>query len=604
MSGAEAGPARAHGAWSDSRTLEIETPEQVVLGFELADLGSRFLALLVDGALLVASVVTVYIAVSWLGERLPLPAFLGGVGVAGLTLVLFIIAWGYFVWFEAFREGRTPGKRWIGLRVIHDGGHPLTLRGAAIRNLLRVLDAQPGFTWLVGGVSMMLHPQTRRLGDMAAGTLVVRDRGDGRLPAEPEIDPAVAGPPRLSDAEFQALDRFVARHASLDASARTRLAASLSHALASRLSPGQAPDAASFDRLAELHAAESIRRGGDAHSWGGSRQAAALMRRQRAQWEEYRLLLDLAQRRGLAALAEDDLSRFATLYRLVAADLARVRTYGGSGALVYTLERWVGAGHNLLYRPTFRSWRALRDWLTAGFPAAVRRRRVAFGLAAAALFLPAIFTYAAVRLDPGLARELLPPHIIERAELAPERMAEGRGYTDVPEVFMPAFASQLIANNVQVTFMAFAAGLLFGIGSLLLLAMNGVFFGAVTAAYDVNGGGALIWTFVAPHGVIELTAACIAGAAGLHMGSALLMPGRRSRADALTLRAREAVSLLAGTTLMLIVAGLIEGFISPSALPIAVRLTVAALAALACAAYLLSGIQRGETEPDPAPARA
>jgi uncharacterized membrane protein SpoIIM required for sporulation/uncharacterized RDD family membrane protein YckC len=581
----------------NARTVEIDTPEQVVLGFELADLGSRFLALVLDGLLLATSIVAIVASAFWLQGRVGLPAFLEGIGVAGLTLLLFGMVWGYFVYFEAFREGRTPGKKWVGLRVVHDGGHPLTLRGAAIRNLLRVIDAQPGLTWLAGGLSMMLHPQTKRLGDLAAGTLVVRDRGDGSLPDQAALTLAIAGPPRLTDAEFEALDRFLGRQGTLEKAARERLVLALADALASRLPPALNGDTTVAERLAELHAEESLRRGGDARSWGGSRQAAELMRRQRARWEEYRSLLDRAQRSGLAALPEADLPRFAALYRLVAADLARARTYGGSGALVYTLERWVGAGHNLLYRPALRSWSALRDWLIAGFPRLVRARRHAVGLATAALFLPAIVSYTMVRLNPALARDLLPPALIERAELAPERLAAGQGYTEVPEVFMPAFASRLIANNVQVTFLAFAGGILFGVGTLLLLAFNGVFLGAVAAIYDVNGAGVLLWTFVAAHGVVELAAACIAGAAGLRMGSALLLPGRNTRIDALTERAREAVSLLAGTTMMLIIAGLIEGFISPAPIPATVKLSFAAVIALLCLAYLLGAGRRAPAAP-------
>jgi uncharacterized membrane protein SpoIIM required for sporulation len=176
--------------------------------------------------------------------------------------------------------------------------------------------------------------------------------------------------------------------------------------------------------------------------------------------------------------------------------------------------------------------------------------------------------------------------------MAPDRATAGRGYVDVPEVFMPVMSSGIIANNVQITFFAFASGILAGAGTIMLLLFNGVHLGSVAGLYDASGGGRLLWTFVAPHGVIELTAACIAGGAGVWMGSALILPGRSTRMHALTVRAREAVALLAGTTALLIVAGLIEGFISPAPISTEAKLVVAAVAALACFAYLLAGGRR------------
>jgi uncharacterized membrane protein SpoIIM required for sporulation len=434
----------------------------------------------------------------------------------------------------------------------------------------------------------MLHPQTKRLGDLAAGTLVVRDRGDGRLPEEESLRRLDAGPALLTDAEFEALDRFVARQATLEAKARERLSAGLADALGAKLPVREAQPIT--DRLAILHAEEARKRAGTApHARYGTPQSAALVATRRTRWQEYEVLLAAARKRGLAGLSEAEVSRFAELYRLVTADLARVRTYGGSGELVYTLERWVGAGHNVFYRADERTWVALEQWLVSGFPVLVRKRWRPIAVAATALFLPAIIAYTAVRLNAAVARDLLPAAVIAEAESAPERAMQGRGYADVPEVFMPVMSSGIIANNVQITFFAFAGGILAGAGTILLLLFNGVHLGSIAGLYDASGGGRLLWTFVAPHGVIELTAVCIAGGAGIWMGSALILPGRATRMHALTVRARDAVSMLAGTTALLIIAGLIEGFISPAPISTEAKLVVAAVAALACFAYLLGG---------------
>jgi uncharacterized membrane protein SpoIIM required for sporulation len=174
-----------------------------------------------------------------------------------------------------------------------------------------------------------------------------------------------------------------------------------------------------------------------------------------------------------------------------------------------------------------------------------------------------------------------------RAEEAAAKEARGEGYVEIPETSMPIFASSLISNNVQVTFLAFAGGVLAGLGTLLIMVFNGISIGAVFGVFANQGQSLHVFTFVLPHGVIELTAICIAGGAGLWMGSALLLPGRRTRREVLVTRGREAVSLIGGTAMMLVCAGVIEGFISPSQLPREIKFGFAALFALVMVAYFV-----------------
>lgn len=572
-----------------SRQLRIETPERVEIGFEIADLGSRFFALFLDGFVLLVALGATGLLAWWGADSLDLSPRLSGWGLALFIALGFALFWGYFVYFEGLRGGRTPGKRWAGVRVVHDGGHPVTLRGAAIRNLIRVVDMQPGMTWMVGGIVMMLDSRTQRLGDMAASTIVVRDRGEGELPEERlwRTSADATARPLLSASAFAGLDAFVARRRELSPEAAGRLASQLENALREPLA--SIPHVAGRplpERLAALHDAERERRerAGAAFS-AGSTLAAALVRAQGERWFEYRTLVRQAQNRGLESLRAAELERFAGLYRLTAADLARVRTYGGSWPLVYSLERWVGAGHNLLYRHSGRSLALLWDWLRRGFPSLVRRRAAFVGAAAALLFLPALASYLAVRIDPTVARDLLPWEMIARAETA---VATGP-YVDVPEVFMPVMSTGIIANNIQVTFFAFAGGILAGLGTVALLAINGVHLGSVVALYQNHGVGRVLLDFVAPHGFIELTAICIAGAAGLLLGSGLFLPGRRTRRAALAERAREGISLIAGTSLLLVLAGATEGFVSPAPIPTAAKLAVATAVALAVFVYLTLG---------------
>jgi uncharacterized membrane protein SpoIIM required for sporulation/uncharacterized RDD family membrane protein YckC len=574
-------PARNAATLAD-RHARIETPERVAFAHELADLGSRFTALLIDLAILFALILMGVVGLTFLARILGATLhLLAGWGLAMSILLAFSILWGYFVYFEGLRGGQTPGKRRLGIRVVHDGGYPLSLRGAAVRNLLRVVDIQPIPSCLVGGVAMLIHPQTKRLGDMAAGTLVVRERAATLLPEERDADGPEVAPPRLEPAEVTALNRYISRRQELTPDVRRRIAASLAARVEHRAPERRkAEDDDAF--LQALHARVHTRRSAE------DARARALTRRQGEPWARYQRLLDEAQAHGLAGLPEAEVSRFAALYREVSSDLARARTYRGSTELIHTLEALVAAGHSLLYQPPRRSWREFALWITGGFPALVRLRWKPIALAAAFLFAPALLAYGVVRFDPSIARELLPAEVLVRAEQGAQRQLEGRGYVEVPEVFMPVMATGIIANNVQVTFIAFAGGLFAGAGTLLVLALNGVLLGAVAALFANHGLSLYLWSFVLPHGGIELTAIAIAGGAGLWLGSALLLPGRRLRREVMVVRGREAVTLIAGTAVMLVVAGLIEGFISPSPLPAGLKLLLAGIVALVLVAYILA----------------
>ena len=584
----QAPPAPAH-VLAD-RQVDVETPEHVAIGYELADLGSRFTALLLDFLVLVGMNVAFLLALLLFVAVLGGVNFLTGAGMGVYVFVNFVVFWGYFVLYEGLRDGQTIGKRRMGIRVVHDGGYPVTVRASAIRNLVKIIiDVQPAGSCAIGGLSMMLHPQTKRLGDMAAGTVVVRDRTGQPIPEDNPAagDAPALGRPLLSDDEFAAVSMYAARRTALEGHVR----AELSRKLMARVERHVAEDArraqVSPDAfLCTLHQEETARRqASGAGGRAGTAQATALVRRQRKEWDEYQKMLEMARREGLDKLGETRVSRFASLYRGVAADLARARTYGGSLELLYSLERIVGTGHNLFYRPPARSWRRLRLFLSGGFAALARRLWRPIALASVLFYLPAVLTFAAIRAQPELAREMIPAEMIARAENAAAKEARGEGYYDVPEVLMPVMASQLIQNNVQVTFTAFAGGILAGLGSALILVFNGLHLGSVAGLFANHGQSLHLWTFVVGHGVIELTAICIAGGAGLWLGSAILFPGRRTRREQLVRRGREAVSLIGGTAMMLLIAGVIEGFISTSALPVSIKFLLAGIFAVAMISY-------------------
>ena len=549
------------------RRFGVETPEHVRLDYVLADVGSRAAALAIDFAIMLLAILVVGFVASRLGvldEAIrsftrPIFIFLG-----------FLLFWGYFLLFEALWGGRTPGKRALGLRVVHTGGEPLSFHGSALRNLIRIVDLQPMPSGMAGAICIVVNRRAQRLGDLVAGTVVIRDAGGSDLLGADALPPGRIGRPLLSVEQFELLAGYMSRREGLAPDVRRRVARSVRDALASFIETDPKHRTRTADEnLVRLYDDEAPRHA--ARRGGASLQAAAMAREQREEWARYVELVEKGRKRGLPSLSEEEVRAFGQLYRGVTADLARARTYGASPGLLGTVHRWAGAGHNLLYRASGRVAVSLGHWIAAEFPRAVRRFHRQVLLAALLLFGPMLATSIAVQGRPVLGRALAGQGMMTRAESSDTEDPDAR-YVDVIEGSdMPTFAAGLMTNNIRVSFIAFAGGLLAGLGTLLVLVNNGISIGAVFGVYADGGILPLIMAFVFPHGFIELAAICIAGGAGFGLGSALLMPGRRTRSAALRERGRAFLSLLVGAVLMLVVAGLIEGFYSPSALPDAAK---------------------------------
>lgn len=172
--------------------VAIKTPEFVSLQFQLAGLGSRALAFLIDQLILIVVNIVFFFLLFFIvvGEHSFLKfANTGSFMVALFIIVLFLINYGYFIAFEYFSGGRTIGKRMIGIRVIQENGHSVTLLSSFIRNFLRLIDALPT-AYFLGIVMVFFHPKHKRLGDLVAGTIVVHERkakGNKLSPVEKEI---------------------------------------------------------------------------------------------------------------------------------------------------------------------------------------------------------------------------------------------------------------------------------------------------------------------------------------------------------------------------------------------------------------------------------
>ena len=564
--------------------LQVETPEHVTLDLEIAGVGSRALAALIDMLVLVGSMLGVFIVLSIVAG---FGVTLGSIGGALLMLGGFAAWTGYFILFEGLRQGQTPGKRMVGIRVVSDTGNAVSLSAAAARNLLRVADFLPP-PYLTGALLVALHPRGKRLGDMVAGTVVARDRPSQLVvPTKPRSQPTapLSLIPELTDAEFRLVAQFEGRQAQLAQPARLRLAAAIARRLADHPAPSGVGD---LEHLLELHRRERDRREGTV-ALKGSAAAASFAARKRARWAEFQELAERAASKGLDSFASHELPDFAARYREVAADLARARTYGVDDATLEHLERLAAAGHNALYRDERGTWRRVWEVLIRECPAAIRQARAYIALACLAFLLPAGAGYLLMREQPDLAVDMLPEVMIQRADAGAERMAAGRRYVDVAVEDRPLMASGIITNNVRVAIACFAGGIFLGVGSLVLLGFNGLLIGATAGHFANRGLLGYLLEFILGHGLLELFAIWVAGAAGFLLGRTVVAPGDLSRGDALVLSGRTAVRMVGGAAVLLVVSGLIEGFVSVGGGDVVFRAAASAGSLAFLAAYLLNG---------------
>jgi uncharacterized membrane protein SpoIIM required for sporulation len=290
----------------------------------------------------------------------------------------------------------------------------------------------------------------------------------------------------------------------------------------------------------------------------------------REEWGRLEALLARAEGAGLRRLSADELESLGRGYRRLIADVALAQRDFPHDQLTIWLNALAARAHLRLYQAPGGSWRRLARFFAIGFPQRFRAAWRYVAVAAALLLLPAAGGYVAALLTEDARVALVPA-------AARSLMERGETWTKIEGTLRPAMAVVLFTHNIGVSFFAFAGGIWLGLGTVYTLVLNGVYLGAILGASAHYGVGHLLADFVSAHGYIEMSCIVIAGAAGLMIGHALLRPGPYRRRDAATRAGRQAIELVLGTMPVFVVAGLVEGNVSPSALPTEVKLTLGPL---------------------------
>ena len=302
-----------------------------------------------------------------------------------------------------------------------------------------------------------------------------------------------------------------------------------------------------------------------------------------ALWKRLETLLVKMEAQKTSALRQHELEEFVHLHRIACSDLARSRGEDLGEDVEGYLNMLVARGYKQFHPPTPPKLHTFTDFFRRDFPRAVRTQS-AFVLTAALLFVvPIFFSAYVVAQNPADAYAITPPETLEALTQA---YAEGHG-GGRSEALDTAMTGYYINNNIGIAFRCFATGIFFGLGSIFFLITNGILGGAMGAYICVSGHAENFFAFVVGHSSFELTAIILAGATGLKLGMLLVNPGRFTRLDALRHSGTEMIRVILGSTAMLFLAALIEGFWSPSGAPSLVKFAVGSFLWIAVVVYLV-----------------
>ena len=291
------------------------------------------------------------------------------------------------------------------------------------------------------------------------------------------------------------------------------------------------------------------------------------IQKRRPYWERLAALLGRVDAAGLSTLTRAEFRELALLYRQLAADLSALRQDRTAGAHALQVNQLLARAHPIIYSGRKTNLKTVFLFLRDEYPAIFQRQ---MGFVAAAFVVTAAWGLVGAALtsaQPEFMRHFLGPQML--ATLERHQM-----WTHSIVGVAPMATSQIMTNNLSVSFVTYAGGMVFGLGTFFYLYVNGMLLGVIGAACHQYGMSLALWSFVAPHGSLELPSILIAGGAGFRLGYGMLFPGQLRWKDSVAQGGAEATRLVAGIIPLLAIAGCLEGFFSPSQAPVWLKFLV------------------------------
>jgi uncharacterized membrane protein SpoIIM required for sporulation len=283
--------------------------------------------------------------------------------------------------------------------------------------------------------------------------------------------------------------------------------------------------------------------------------------RRESNWQQLQAILNKLEKKGLKSLSAPQVRQLASLYRSVSADLARAKTHKVGYIIEQDLQNLTSRSYTQVYQGSrHQAWKEVKDFYLWGFPEIVQKTWLYWAIATGLFLFGGLAAWWYSWQDPVFISLVVPEHLITKVREDRELwMGSILGVE-------PLASSNIMINNIRVCFNVIGGGIAAGILTVYILLFNGLLIGAIATLVAQNNLAYPFWAFVFPHGSLELPAIFLAGGAGLLIARALLFPGQYKRIDALKIYGNKAAKLVYGIVPMLIIAGIIEGFFSPSPL--------------------------------------
>ncbi|MGO8757883.1 MAG: stage II sporulation protein M [Terracidiphilus sp.] len=292
--------------------------------------------------------------------------------------------------------------------------------------------------------------------------------------------------------------------------------------------------------------------------------------KRRPYWDRLGALLGHAGAVGVRNLSREELRETALLYRQVASDLSTLRQDPTARTYTEHVNQLLARAHHIIYSSRRKGFLRILAFLRDDYPLLIQRQIRYVLLSLLILVSGAALGSVLTLARPQFMRHMLGPEMVETIE-------RHEMWTHSLVAVAPAASSAIMTNNLSVCFIAFAGGIVFGLGPVWSMFFNGLLLGVIGVSCAQHGMSVDLWSFVAAHGSLELPSIVLSGAAGLRLGHGVLFPGFYRRRDSIAQAGAEATRMVAGIIPLLVIAGTLEGFFSPSAAPVWLKFTVGGL---------------------------
>jgi uncharacterized membrane protein SpoIIM required for sporulation len=293
-------------------------------------------------------------------------------------------------------------------------------------------------------------------------------------------------------------------------------------------------------------------------------------------WKELEAFSTIINKKGVKKLSSKDVKKFLQIFRKISHHLAYARTHYPKSSIVTYLNALLSKCHSHVYAVKRISPGNLLKYIAYDFPKLLKEYKWFIMCSFSCFAIGVLLSMILVLINVDNASMFLPQNLITSVK---------SGNTGGGEWNYPLMSSYIMVNNITVSLKAFVMGITLGIGTIYVLFFNGAMLGALTALIYIYGNPMKYWSLILPHGIIELTAIFISGAAGLIIAKSLLMPGEYSRQHALISGAKQSISLIIGVIFMLVTSGIIEGFFTPLDICVLSKLIFAAISGVVLIIY-------------------